>query len=49
MQVVYLGFPSGSKESEREEGEKSRGWGMELLNVMGSCPLGPSEACVRDI
>ena len=49
MQVVYLGFPSGSKESEREEGEKSRGWGMELLNVMGSCPLGPSEARVRDV
>lgn len=40
MQVVYLGFPSGSKENEREEGEKSKGVGDGAAECDGLMPTG---------
>ena len=40
MQVIYLGFPSGSKESEREEGEKSKGVWDGAAECDGLAPTG---------
>lgn len=40
MQVIYLGFPSGSKETERAEGEKSKGVWDGAAECDGLAPTG---------
>lgn len=52
-QIWMQSFIWGSHQEARRMRERmeknQRRCGMELLNVMGSCPLGPSEARVRDL